>query len=265
MTEDDWPECDDPEPMAGYLRDKWEPGERKLRLFAVACCRRIWHLIPDERSRSAVEVAERFADGLAKTKELTNAHEEARRAAAEALDDALAALRAAIRDPNFWWDNREGLPYSAQATAAAVAPLWASEVVEFEWYGPVEGLDLDQRLTIEALAHAAVPLSPSNDTPANRERRHAVAQAERAIQVQLLRDLFGNPFRPATIGPDWRTPRILRLAEEVYHGRAFELVPILGDALEESGCQDRAVLDHCREREVHARGCWVIDGLLGNS
>lgn len=68
MTEDEWNAATDPGPMLEFIRGK--VSDRKLRLFAVACCRRILHLMPDPRSLRATEVAERHADGLATDEDL---------------------------------------------------------------------------------------------------------------------------------------------------------------------------------------------------
>ena len=53
------------------------------------------------------------------------------------------------------------------------------------------------------------------------------------------------------------------LAREIYRRHHFAALPVLGDALEEAGCSEQAVLDHCRDPGPHARGCWVVDLLLG--
>src|SRR5262245_28131888 len=66
MDQAEWLACDDPERMLKYLKrsKRYRITDRKLRLFLVGCCRRVWSHITDERSRNAVEIAERFADGL---------------------------------------------------------------------------------------------------------------------------------------------------------------------------------------------------------
>jgi hypothetical protein len=90
--------------------------------------------------------------------------------------------------------------------------------------------------------------------------------AEREAQCALLRELFGNPFRPAAIEPDWLSwegGTVPRIARAIYDDRAFDLLPILADALEDAGCTDAVILDHCRGPGPHVRGCWVLDALLG--
>jgi hypothetical protein len=80
-------------------------------------------------------------------------------------------------------------------------------------------------------------------------------------QVALLREVFGNPFRPVVIGRRCRSAAALGLARVVYEERALELVPVLADALEEAGAEAR-LLEHLRRGGPHVRGCWAVDLVL---
>jgi hypothetical protein len=84
---------------------------------------------------------------------------------------------------------------------------------------------------------------------------------------RILREIFGNPFRPVTLDPTWlgwNGGLVPALAKEIDEG-GFDRLPILADALEDAGCTDRAILDHCRQESEHVRGCWVVDSILGLS
>jgi hypothetical protein len=91
-----------------------------------------------------------------------------------------------------------------------------------------------------------------------------VGSAAHANRVApLVRCIVGNPFRPATLDPTWLTADVRGLAVAAYEERAFDRLPILADALAEAGCDDESVLGHCRGGGPHARGCWVVDLVLG--
>jgi hypothetical protein len=85
----------------------------------------------------------------------------------------------------------------------------------------------------------------------------------RSLFPRLFRDVFGNPFRRVRLDRAWRTEAVVRVAETIYTDARFDEVPILADALEETGCADSEVLTHCRQPGPHVRGCWVVDLLLG--
>ena len=83
----------------------------------------------------------------------------------------------------------------------------------------------------------------------------------------MLRDIVGNPFRlPPAIEPAWlvwNDGTIRKIVQAIYEERAFDRLPILADALEDTGCDNVELLAHCRGDGPHVRGCWVVDLLLG--
>jgi hypothetical protein len=90
----------------------------------------------------------------------------------------------------------------------------------------------------------------------------------------LLRDIFGNPFRPSPPLPAailvWNDGTIRRLAEGIYEERQMPegrldtaRLAVLADALEEAGCDNAEILSHCRGPGPHVRGCWALDLILG--
>jgi hypothetical protein len=89
-------------------------------------------------------------------------------------------------------------------------------------------------------------------------------QELRGAYVFIMRDIVGNPFRPVTFSPAWRSDTAVLLAKHMYESRDFSVMPILADALQDAGCDDDDMLNHCRdEKQIHVRGCWVVDLVLG--
>jgi hypothetical protein len=228
MRESDWVKAADPDPMLNYLRGR--ASDRKLRLFAAACCRDVWPLL-DARGRAAVEMVERFADGKATLREITAAR-----------TAALAAERG-----------------GGAAGQAARAAYWAAscQAGESVW-------------NVCAAAAGAAAMAAARDAQTTgSDRRSAWENAHASVatlQASRLRECFGNPFRPPAIRPEWLAWNggiVGLLARAVYEEGAFDRLPVLADALEEAGCTDAEVLGHLRGPVSHVRGCHVVDLLIG--
>ncbi len=122
-----------------------------------------------------------------------------------------------------------------------------------------------------AVADATAATAVQEAASAGRDRGVAWEAAHAAVaacQADLLRECFGNPFRPMTVRPGWLAWNggiVRRLAQAIYQDGTFDRLPVLADALEEAGCSDTDILAHCRRGEHHVRGCWVVDQLLGQS
>jgi hypothetical protein len=214
MTEEAWLTCTEAEKMLEFVRDS--SSERKLRLFAVAACRRLqwtWD--------RALETAERYADGLVSRNELM----EVRTAL---LGNASTMYRQMSREDV---EFVEALIRAVTETHAAEAALLVIEM--------------------------------------------ATTARQRVNLCDSLREIFGNPFRPVTISPayrSWNEATVVHLAQAAYDNRFLAAgtldnarLAVLADALEEAGCSDEQILEHLRSGGEHYRGCFVVDALLGKT
>lgn len=85
-------------------------------------------------------------------------------------------------------------------------------------------------------------------------------------QADLMREIFGNPFRPLkfdSLWLQWNGGKLVQLARAIYYERSFNRLPELGKELTLAGCQEQSILDHCLQPGIHVRGCWVLDLVLG--
>jgi hypothetical protein len=77
-------------------------------------------------------------------------------------------------------------------------------------------------------------------------------------EIDFLRCVTGNPFRPVQVNPRWLTAAVASLARTIYEERSHACLPILADALEEAGCDNKDMLTHLRSDGPHCRGCWPV-------
>jgi hypothetical protein len=265
MTRTDWLASTDPGKMLAFLAGR--ASDRKLRLFACACCRRVWHLLRAEESRQAVETAERYADGAAGAEDLARAKAAAKQVTWASIQRVHAewALPAVTDKARAAW---VGVWVACAAEETTEANVWS------DWgaTGPEQGAAQSLALRTAQVASWAKTVaeeqglwSAFTGQAAGDASAWQGPDEEEAYQSSLLRDLFGHLFDPCPVQSDWlgwRDGLVPRMAAAIHHERRFQDLPILADALEDAGCQDPAVLAHCRTPGPHTRGCWVIDALL---
>ena len=237
MTEKEWMEATDPTPILEFLRRR--VSNRKLRLFAVACCRQVWGQLTDT-ARLAAETAERYADRAANRSEMA--------AAKRAVWTAFTTRS----DGCDGWGGKQGAGWNAADWNNWTAATGAARSTRLLYPKPVAYLRLQ-----------AARRRTAGLTEASKRACRAEKKALAALQSRFVRDIFGNPFRPVTLDPSLITSTAIVLARRMYDSRDFSAMPILADALQDAGCADEAVLSHCRGEGPHVRGCWVVDLLLG--
>jgi len=156
------------------------------------------------------------------------------------------------------------------ADTTAIAAINAAEASQGNkasyglFHGAAAACPVAGTVSWEAAAAAAHfgALASSGNNPYDRPDYPLIA-SERTAEAAILRDIFGNSFCLVTSVAGWLNTNIVALAQAIYDERAFGRMPILADALEDAGCTDASILEHCRGGGVHARGCWVVDLVLG--
>ncbi|HVT68397.1 MAG TPA: hypothetical protein VHF26_11645 [Trebonia sp.] len=250
MTEAEGRAATDPDPLLEFVRPA--ASDRKLRLLAAACCRRVWDWM-GRGGRRAVEMLERRADGDA------------------AEDDLLQAVAAVAEEWMEEWGTHHPTNAAYCATgycSAGAAPAPALDAARDA--AAVVALAVGAEASVARAVSLGYPPPAQpyseQDAAACREAAAEAQAAERKVQCRLVRDIFHCPCRPVFLHRSWGHAgdrAVLKLVGTIYRERAFDLLPVLGDALEDAGCEDVQVLAHCRSERLHARGCWLLDALLG--
>jgi hypothetical protein len=238
VTESDWLNSADPREMLLFLRESGRASDRKLRLFMAGCCRRVVHTFTedDDMGREEyIEVAERYADGLA-------SEEEREDALAEATDGG----------PHRLWDY---------CTNLVLADFTMEEPDDADGISCAIGAAEEARLDA---------VEERYDESEEIEQTEAAAQTDvlRCVFGPLAFRGVGND--PAILA--WQDGLVVRMAKEIYEERALPSghldcarLAVLADALTDAGCPDVELLEHLRSPGPHYRGCWAVDLLGGKS
>lgn len=253
MTEHDWLACTDLPAMLEYLQGK--VSDRKLRLFGVACCYRIWHLLTDKLGKEAVEIAQRLAEG-------------------KHIDVDLVSFTEHVWNSGFAYIDGFNMDRESNGASHAVNAAYhcLPDVLPRHAFAGLDSLRPNLvRVPQEAAWAVAHSRRRENDDHLAiqadlvwQQELVAAFQQDLTEQVPMLHDIIGLlPFRLVTLDSSWLSSNVVAIARSIYDKRAFGEMPILADALEGTGCRSEAILNDCRKAGPHVRGCWAIDLLLG--
>jgi carbon storage regulator CsrA len=95
-----------------------------------------------------------------------------------------------------------------------------------------------------------------------------VTPREKSVLRQEIWDVLFGPHPRPLLDPAWLTwneGTVLRLARSIAAEGNYSALPVLADALEEAGCADAAILDHCRSYSQAVQSSWVVDLILSSS
>ncbi len=235
MTEQEWLTCEVPQQMLEFVQGRI--GYRQCWCFVAACLRRSLPALSyctttegAQRSTERLELLDRVIAGIASNAEVELFYSHTSATRAGDVDDA--------------WGQALVCSLNAAGTVAQVI-LWTRRFA-------------NRTAERRAAAREAALL--------------AARDAERVAQSALLRCIVGNPFRPVSLDPAWLSPTVLALAQAAYDHRILPAgmldnarLMVLANALEDAGCDNANLLNHCRSEGPHVRGCSVVDLLLGKT
>jgi hypothetical protein len=209
---------------------KWasaNASDRKARLFACACARRFLHLVRESEEPEAYRAIE-AAERFA----------DGMADASELKSASDAAYEAATRNDG----PALGVPLLDAVGAAS------SDVRAY----------LTGGLLFQAERHYDCSLIRD-------PRFYAWAAAWHRHVLDAAHDAFRDRDGSSRFDPAWRTGEVETLARRIHDERDFGRMPALGATLRAAGCDEADVLAHCESPAGHARGCWVVDAVLGRS
>jgi len=273
--ESEWMSSNVPRFMLRALQRPGDQGliSRELRLFACACVRQVGELLVSEHSRRAVDLGERYAEGEATSEELKVAHDNAklaeqsiRQRIKQINSETQTSCGRPITEEWMWVEIEDWHPEGRRLSAAEAASLCAHTLILTSNVDPEVKFCGDWNLALGASTRA-------HDASADRESLEAQEAKfladddyllyEDGRQADLLRCIFGNPFRQYADNKLEIELCMRDLAESIYRLRDFDKMPDLGKELEACGNVEHAIVAHCLHDHVHARGCWALDTVRG--
>jgi hypothetical protein len=240
MTEAEWLSGTDLAAHVRFASERLSP--RRQRLLAVAFCRAVAHLFDHPDLTSALATIEWYADGRDPIAELEKARNRCRAVAQESNETYNRQVDAGTGGDEGY--VRRELAWSV--AYAATTPLPLAEV----------GTRAAQA-AVQAQTGAVLLI------PVASAAFDAAVAEQMSVMRSVVWEVVGNPFRAVNFSPEWRTHTAIAIARQMYDSREFSAMPILADALQDAGCDNEELLQHCRDTNAkHARGCWVVDGVL---
>ncbi|WP_439621584.1 hypothetical protein [Gemmata sp.] len=150
-------------------------------------------------------------------------------------------------------------------------PVWHAAVVGLRCPGRVIAVSLPVLLLDLDLTRLAPGRSPTLRAELHFDRTVAPERAGRlalrdAVEVTLIeverhpgieRVVASLPADPEWLA--WNDHTVRRLARHVRATGETDLLPVLADALEDAGCADAALLEHCRGQHPPGTRSWAVE------